>query len=117
MGSDLLFSCDGGERCVPPGFGPHVLGIFLSFSSFLLSAGFGSLSVPLFHKPVTVFLPCSGRLCLMEMEGVMGMNDRVRLEGSRKIITASSCLLCVMTLLISDLDINSVLFCLRDVLV
>ena len=41
---------------------------------FLLSADFGSLSVPLFHKPVTVFLPCSGRLCLMEM----GMNDRVR---------------------------------------
>ena len=28
-----------------------------------------------------------------------------------------SCLFCVMTLLISDLDINSMLFCLRDVLV
>ena len=74
MGSDLLFSCDGGERGVPPGSGPHVLGIFLSSSSFFSLADFGSLSVPLFHKPVTVFLPCSGRLCLMEM----GMNDRVR---------------------------------------
>ena len=25
MGSDLLFSCNGGERGVPPGSGPHVL--------------------------------------------------------------------------------------------
>ena len=52
-----------------------------------LFADFGSLSVPLFHKPVTVFLPCSSRLCLMEM------NDRVRQDGSRKILTASSILL------------------------
>ena len=80
MGSDLLFSCDGGERGVPPGSGPHVLGIFLSFSSFFSLADFGFLSVPLFHKPVSeiVFLPYSGRLCLMEMEGTMGMNNRVR---------------------------------------
>ena len=35
----------------------------------------------------------------------------------QKDCTASSCSLCVMTLLISDLDINSMLFCLRDVLV
>ena len=33
-------------------------------SSFLLSAGFDSLPVPLFHEPVTEFLPCSGRLCV-----------------------------------------------------
>ena len=77
MGSDLLFSCNGGERGVPPGSGPHVLGIFLSFSSFFSLADFCFLSVPLFNKPVTeiVFLPYSGRLCLMEMEGTMGIQQ------------------------------------------
>ena len=55
-------------------------GIFLSLSSFFFLADFGFLSVPLFHKPVSeiMFLPCSGRLCLMEMEGTMSMYNRVR---------------------------------------
>ena len=41
---------------------------FLPFLQIWFSFG------PFVHKLVTVFFPCSSRLCLMEM----GMNDRVR---------------------------------------
>ena len=40
LGSDLLFSCDGGERGAPPGSGPRVLDVFLSSLFFSLFCRF-----------------------------------------------------------------------------
>ena len=91
-GSILLSSWNGRDRVVLPGSVPHVQqagGVgrgwgrlssrfLLFFILFLLSSRFGSpSSLFLFHKPVSeiVFLRYSDRLCLVEMEGTMGIQQ------------------------------------------
>ena len=68
----------------------------LAVSGFFRSLCFTGLA----PRSCSFFL-YSGRSCLMEMKGTMSMCSRVRWDGSRKIGTAFSCLLCVMTLLIT----------------